>query len=267
MDIVIWLRSLGLGKYEAILRENDIDETVLLTLTAEDLKELGVTSFGHRRKLVDAIAALRNEASVQPASIRLAPARPSTATPTAASVAEAVGERRHVTVMFCDLVDSTGISAKLDAEEWRDLVGAYLDAALTAVTEMGGNVAKKLSDGLMALFGYPTAQENDAERAVRASLSIQRGSGRIESQERRRRQARTGSAHRYRHWPGGARTLVPTLSRSVSAALHRSAYGSAPRRRGLSVEEYHMVLSDKLIQILVVNDTLTVRIGVGSRFG
>jgi class 3 adenylate cyclase/predicted ATPase len=75
--------------------------------------------------------------------------------------------------MFCDLVDSTGIAARLDAEEWRDLVGAYLDAASAAVTEMGGKVAKKLGDGLMALFGYPVAQENDAERAVRAALSIQ----------------------------------------------------------------------------------------------
>ena len=76
--------------------------------------------------------------------------------------------------MFCDLVGSTGIAAKLDAEEWRDLVGAYLDAASAAVIEMGGKVAKKLGDGLMALFGYPVAQENDAERAVRAALSIQR---------------------------------------------------------------------------------------------
>ena len=76
--------------------------------------------------------------------------------------------------MFCDLVGSTSISAQLDAEEWRDLVGAYLDAASAAVTEMGGHVAKKLGDGLMALFGYPVAQENDAERAARAALSIQR---------------------------------------------------------------------------------------------
>ena len=76
--------------------------------------------------------------------------------------------------MFCDLVGSTSISARLDAEEWRDLVGAYLDAASAAVTEMGGRVAKKLGDGLMALFGYPLAQENDAERAARAALAIQR---------------------------------------------------------------------------------------------
>ena len=91
-----------------------------------------------------------------------------------APTAEAAGERRYLTVMFCDLVGSTGISAQLDAEEWRDLVGAYLDAASAAVTEMGGHVAKKLGDGLMALFGYPVAQENDAERAVRAALAIQR---------------------------------------------------------------------------------------------
>jgi Adenylate and Guanylate cyclase catalytic domain len=77
-------------------------------------------------------------------------------------------------VMFCDLVDSTGIAARLDAEEWRDLVGAYLGAASAAVAEMGGKVAKKLGDGLMALFGHPVAQENDAERAVRAALAIQR---------------------------------------------------------------------------------------------
>jgi class 3 adenylate cyclase len=75
--------------------------------------------------------------------------------------------------MFCDLVDSTGIAARLDAEEWLDLVGAYLDTASAAVTEMGGKVAKKLGDGLMALFGYPMSQENDAERAARAALAIQ----------------------------------------------------------------------------------------------
>ena len=174
MDIVVWLRSLGLGNYEAVFRENEIDETVLPNLTAEDLKDLGVSIVGHRRKLLDAIAALRNDASAQTPSVAVAPARPSAPKLNAAPVAEAVGERRHLTVMFCDLVGSTSICATLDAEDWRDLVGAYLDAASNAVTEMGGNVAKKLGDGLMALFGYPVAQENDAERAARAALSIQR---------------------------------------------------------------------------------------------
>ena len=174
MDVVVWLRSLGLGKYEAAFRENEIDETVLPGLTADDLKELGVAALGHRRKLLDAIAALRADAGAKAPTLAEEPARQSAAMPTAAPVGEAAGERRHVTVLFCDLVGSTSISAGLDAEDWRDLVGAYLDAASAAVTEMGGHVAKKLGDGLMALFGYPVAQENDAERAARAALSIQR---------------------------------------------------------------------------------------------
>ena len=174
MDIVVWLRSLGLGKYEAAFRENEIDETVLPNLTAEDLKDLGVSIVGHRRKILDAIAALRSEASAKTPSIAAAIAPPSAAVATAVPLAEAVGERRYLTVMFCDLVGSTAISAQLDPEEWRDLVGAYLDAASAAVAEMGGRVAKKLGDGILALFGYPQAHENDAERAARASLAIQR---------------------------------------------------------------------------------------------
>src|SRR5215472_4453663 len=117
MDIVVWLRSLGLGRYEAAFRENDIDETVLPSLTHENLKELGVASLGHRVKLLDAIAALRSDAGVQSAPVGTSAARPSAATPAAAPVAQAIGERRHVTVMFCDLVGSTSISAGLDAED------------------------------------------------------------------------------------------------------------------------------------------------------
>ena len=177
MDIDSWLRSLGLGQYAAAFRDNAIDEKVLLRLTAEDLKDLGIGLVGHRRTLLDAIAALPGDAKEPPSeALPHAPAsaRASAPPPSAALPAEAAGERRYLTVMFCDLVGSTGISAQLDAEEWRDLVGAYLDAASAAVTEMGGHVAKKLGDGLMALFGYPVAQENDSERAARAALSIQR---------------------------------------------------------------------------------------------
>jgi class 3 adenylate cyclase len=173
MDVVVWLRSLGFEKYEPVFRENEIDADVLPELAELDLEKLGVP-LGHRKRLLKAIAALRNDASVQTPPVAATPARASAATPSSTPVAEAVGERRHVTVMFCDLVGSTSISAGLDAEDWRDLVGAYLDAASAAVTEMGGHVAKKLGDGLMALFGYPVAQENDAERAARAALSVQR---------------------------------------------------------------------------------------------
>src|SRR2546427_11097866 len=96
MDVGSWLRGLGLGQYEAVFRENEIDETVLPNLTAEDLKDLGVGIVGHRRKLLDAIAALRDDASPQVPSTTGAPPRSSVPTPTAVPVAEAVGERRHV---------------------------------------------------------------------------------------------------------------------------------------------------------------------------
>jgi class 3 adenylate cyclase len=86
---------------------------------------------------------------------------------------QASAERRPITVMFCDLVGSTGLASRLDAEDWRTLVNTYLDEASAAVTGLGGHVLKRLGDWLIALFGYPQAQENDAERAVRAALAIQ----------------------------------------------------------------------------------------------
>ena len=120
MDIVVWLRSLGLGKYEAVFRENEIDETVLPDLTAEDLKELGVASLGHRRKLLDAITALRNDASGKTPSVDTA------TTSSAPSVSsEDRAERRQVTVMFSDLVGSTALSARMDPEDLREVISAY----------------------------------------------------------------------------------------------------------------------------------------------
>ena len=157
IDVGAWLRGLGLGEYEATFRENAINEKVLPNLTAEDLKEIGIGPVGHRRTILDAIAALRTGADAKapspaPASTHLPTASPPGEAAVSSLAAEAAAERRHVTVMFCDLVDSTGIAARLDAEEWRDLVGAYLDAASAAVADMGGKVAKKPGDGLMALF-------------------------------------------------------------------------------------------------------------------
>ena len=166
MDVGEWLRSLGLGKYEGIFRANAIDAELLPRLTAEDLKEIGVFALGDRLRLLDVIAAMggATPANVPPRSPKPAP-----------SISpERAAERRPITVMFCDLVGSTSLAAKLDAEDWRNLVNTYLDEASAAVTGLGGHVLKKLGDGLMALFGYPYAQENDAERAVRAALAIQR---------------------------------------------------------------------------------------------
>ena len=176
-QIADWLGQLGLGQYAQRFAENEIDVFVLRHLTDQDLKDIGIP-LGHRRKLLAAISELGSAAPALTPPAAAAPPIPATVapppTPAATIAPEAAGERRYLTVMFCDLVGSTGISAQLDAEEWRDLVGSYLDAASAAVTGMGGHVAKKLGDGLMSLFGYPVAQENDAERAARAALAIQR---------------------------------------------------------------------------------------------
>ena len=167
MDVVVWLRSLGLGKYEAIFRENDIDETVLPNLTAEDLKELGVASLGHRRKLLDAIAALRSDASGK------APLVDAAITSSASSASpEDRAERRQVTVMFSDLVGSTALSGRMDPEDLRELISAYQKCVAETVGRFGGFVAKYMGDGVLVYFGYPQAHEDDAERAVRAGLEL-----------------------------------------------------------------------------------------------
>jgi class 3 adenylate cyclase/predicted ATPase len=162
MDVGVWLRSLGLDQYEAAFRDNSIDADVLPDLSDGDLAQLGV-NLGDRKRLLKAISSLgAMEAAAKPPS------------PAPLSPPIDAAERRPITVMFCDLVGSTSLAANLDAEDWRNLVNAYLDEASKAVTGFGGHVLKKLGDGLMALFGYPKAQENDAERAVRAALAIQR---------------------------------------------------------------------------------------------
>jgi class 3 adenylate cyclase len=108
MEIVVWLRSLGLGRYEATFRENEIDETVLPSLTEEHLKQLGVTALGHRVKLLDAIAALRSDASG-----KAAPADAGTMSGAPNAHPEDRAERRQVTVMFSDLVGLTALSARI----------------------------------------------------------------------------------------------------------------------------------------------------------
>ena len=163
MDVGGWLRSLGLERYEAAFRDNEIDDTVLLSLTAEDLKELGVGILGHRRKLLDAIAALRaNESAKVP---------PADTPPTVGSPKDAA-ERRQVTVMFSDLVGSTALSARMDPEDLREVISAYQKCVAETVQRFGGFVAKYMGDGVLVYFGYPQAHEDDAERAVRAGLEL-----------------------------------------------------------------------------------------------
>ena len=148
MDIVVWLRSLGLGKYEAVFRENEIDETVLPDLTAEDLKELGVTALGHRRKLLAAIAALRDDASVKTPAVHAA-----TTSSNPSARPEDRAERRQVTVMFSDLVGSTALSTRMDPEDLREVISAYQKSVAETVGRFGGFVAKFMGDGVRVYFG------------------------------------------------------------------------------------------------------------------
>jgi class 3 adenylate cyclase/predicted ATPase len=163
MDIVVWLRSLGLGKYEAAFRENDIDEAVLPSLTAEDLKELGVAALGHRHKLLDAIAALRGDETAKAPSPTIAPKTDTTP--------EDRAERRQVTVMF-SLVDSPALSALMDPEDLREVISAYQKCVAETVRRFGGFVAQYMGDGALIYFGYPEAHEDDTERAVRTGLEL-----------------------------------------------------------------------------------------------
>ena len=164
MDLGGWLRSLGLERYEAAFRENEIDEKVLPRLTAEDLKDLGVVIVGHRRTMLDAIAALRTDASAK--------APPPDALSTSEAPPKDTAERRQVTVMFSDLVGSTALSARMDPEDLREVISAYQKSVAETVRRFDGFVAKYMGDGVLIYFGYPQAHEDDAERAVRAGLEV-----------------------------------------------------------------------------------------------
>jgi class 3 adenylate cyclase/predicted ATPase len=166
VDVAAWLRGLGLEQYEPAFRDNGIDDEVLPKLTAEDLKDIGVTRVGDRRKLLEAIAALRVGVRPSPVAEQLS----ELPGPAAALLSEA--ERRQLTVMFCDLVGSTALSRRLDPEDLREVIGAYHRCVEEAVARFGGFVAKYMGDGVLVYFGYPQAHEDDAERAVRAGLAV-----------------------------------------------------------------------------------------------
>ena len=158
MDIDGWLPGIGLEQYTQTFRDNAIDDDVLGDLTDDHLRELGLP-LGARLKLLRAVAALGT--SEQPSvSPEIKPTAPRTD-----------AERRQLTVMFCDLVGSTALSARLDPEDMREIVGAYHRSCAEQITKAGGFVAKYMGDGVLAYFGYPQAHEDDAERGVLAGLA------------------------------------------------------------------------------------------------
>jgi class 3 adenylate cyclase/predicted ATPase len=187
MDVAAWLRGLGLEQYAQLFRDNDIDGEILCGMAAEDLKELGISSFGHRRRLLNAITVLRGEPHTRDVaqsatSVTSAPASPPPID----------AERRQLTVMFCDLAGSTALSARLDPEDLREVIAAYHHTVADVVRRFDGFVAKYMGDGVLVYFGYPRAHEEDAERAVRAGLALIDAVGQLDLLERL--QARVGIA-------------------------------------------------------------------------
>ena len=172
MDVAAWLRDLNLERYLSAFRDNDIDAEVLPKLTAEDLISIGVTSVGHRRKLLDAIAGL---GMVVPTAVLAAPA--------ADAPAQVDAERRQLTVMYYDVVGSTALSTRHDPEDLRELIGGYHRAVAETVGCFDGFVAKYMGDGVLIYFGYPQAHEDDAEQAVRAALAVIDAVGRLPARE------------------------------------------------------------------------------------
>jgi class 3 adenylate cyclase/predicted ATPase len=180
-----WLDELGLSQYALCFAENDIDFTILRDLSDRDLKEIGVPSLGHRRRILNGIADLREverstRAGAHPITHPIAhPITDPLARPTAHTVPPAsempppdAGERRHVTVMFCDLVGSAALSTRMDPEDLLEVIAAYQKCVAETVRRFGGFVAKYMGDGVLVYFGYPQAHEDDAERSVRAGLEL-----------------------------------------------------------------------------------------------
>jgi class 3 adenylate cyclase/predicted ATPase len=175
-----WLKGVGLEQYTHCFVDNDIDVSILRDLTDQDLEKIGVQSLGHRRKLLRAITELQTEL---PGNI------------VRATTPQQLGaERRHLTVVFCDLVGSTKLSTQLDPEELRGIIGSYQKICAELITKAGGFVARYLGDGILAYFGYPQAHENDVERAVRAGLELVAAVPKLDVGNRPALRARVGIA-------------------------------------------------------------------------
>lgn len=181
-NVAQWLRGLGLEQYAAAFQDNDIDGEVLPELTSDDLIGLGVTSIGHRRKLLAAISAMREAPT--PEGAPPAERTPSPAISPSMPTDPAAAERRQLTIMFCDVVGSTELATRLDPEDLREIIAAYQRRVSEVLTRFAGFLAKYMGDGILAYFGYPQAHEEDAEQAVRAGLAIVDAVGNLDLPQR-----------------------------------------------------------------------------------
>jgi class 3 adenylate cyclase/tetratricopeptide (TPR) repeat protein len=162
-EVRTWLAEIGLGQYADAFEANDVEMDLLKDVDDQVLKDIGVTSAGHRLRIRNAIAKRASSFDIK-ANANSAVA--------ALEVVAASGERRQLTVMFCDLVGSTALSERLDPEELRSLLHAYRTLCGDVIARYDGFVARYVGDGILTYFGWPTAHEEDAERAVRAALEI-----------------------------------------------------------------------------------------------
>src|SRR5690348_1849780 len=162
MDVADWLRALGLERYQAAFLEHEITPAVLPKLSAGDLEKIGVMAVGHQHRLLEAIAALR--AGSEPARVLGHSTRD--------DFRHASAERRQLSVMFCDMSDSTALSTRLDPEDLSAVIREYQSRVATTVARFGGYIARYVGDGVLIYFGWPAAHENNAERAVRAALAV-----------------------------------------------------------------------------------------------
>ena len=204
-DAAEWLASIGLGEYAQCFAENGIDLSTVRDLTEQDLKDLGML-LGHRRKMLRAIAEF-DEAAPAPAETATEPVRPQEA------------ERRHLTVMFCDLVGSTALSARLDPEDMRTLIGEYHRCITEVINRYQGIIARYMGDGVLVYFGYPQTHEDDAEQAVRAGLALADAIAKLPTNANAALSARIGIATGV--------TVVGDLT-GEGAAQERAAIGETP---------------------------------------
>lgn len=215
-DLHTWLAQFGLAEYAQAFEENAVDLRALPELNEADLKELGL-KLGHRRILQKAIAELGDSAELPLAPIAQAPDEPTTATPINSNVEP---ERRQLTVMFCDLVGSVELGESMELEAYRDLLAKFTSLIVGAVEQFDGFVARHQGDGLLAYFGYPTARENDAERAVRAGLEIVSAVGALRSTEE--------SAHVRVGIATGHAIVGDRLSTGAAVESELAAFGATP---------------------------------------
>ena len=218
MDIAAWLRELGLERYEEAFRENEIDAELLPKLTADDLRDIGVTTVGHRRKLLEAIAALAEPALAPQAE----PSAPAEAAPRARP---AEAERRQLTVLFCDLVGSTELSARLDPEDMGRVIRAYQDSCAEVVERWGGHVAKYHGRWRARLFRL-AAGARGRGRAGGAGRAGRSTGERLARRARRRRRAKDAArgAGRHRDRPGHGRRA----DRRRRGAQEQTVVGETP---------------------------------------